>query len=516
MEDHVRGDALLLGGGPAPGTQLLEQRRGLRGHVVRDRCGLRRPGGPGPGRPLGLAAQHHLAPPAEHVVTAPGQLQGAVVALDGEQALGQQLAHDAAPLRLGQLRADAEHGQRVVPVLGHLGGAAAEQDVDHLAGPEPLAPLMPEPVHRGQELLGGDGPIPRLGRGLAGVAVAARPGVLAEVAEQLGPAAFDRLAQGQHRVQMGSLAAAVGQVPGRGLDQLALLDHVLQAVGQPRAGRQPVPPGPAGLLVVPLDRAGQVQVGHEAHVGLVDAHPERDRGHHDQAVLPQEAGLVPGPGEGVQPCVVGQRGDPVGGQELSRLLHRGPRQAVDDASLTRVFVADEVQQLTARLSLGHYPVVDVGAVEARHEMTRACQAEPVRDLGAGGLGGGSGQRDAGHLRPALVQPGQGQVVGAEVVPPLGHAVRLVDGEQRDRAPVEQRHGGLGAQPLRGQVEQVQVAGQERGLHLAPLGRFLGGIQEAGPDAERPHGVHLVLHQRDQRGDDHPGSAADQRGNLVAE
>ena len=181
-----------------------------------------------------------------------------------------------------------------------------------------------------------------------------------------------------------------------------------------------------------------------------------------------------------------------------------------------VFVADEVQQLTARLSLGHYPVVDVGAVKARHEMTRLLQAQPVRDLGAGGLGGGGGQRDAGHLGPALVQPGQGEVVGPEVVPPLGYAVRLVDGEQGHRAPVEQRHGGLGTQPLRGQVEQVQVAGQECGLHLAPLGRLLGRVQEAGPDAERPHGVHLVLHQRDEGGDDHPGAAADQRGNLVAE
>src|SRR5882762_5723676 len=39
--------------------------------------------------------------------------------------------------------------------------------------------------------------------------------------------------------------------------------------------------------------------------------------------------------------------------------------------------------------------------------------------------------------PALVQRGQREVDGPEVVAPLGNAVRLVDREQRNRAPVEQ-------------------------------------------------------------------------------
>ena len=42
-------------------------------------------------------------------------------------------------------------------------------------------------------------------------------------------------------------------------------------------------------------------------------------------------------------------------------------------------------------------------------------------------------------------------------------MRLVDGEQRDRAAVQQRGGRLDAQPLRGQVEQVEFAGDERAL-----------------------------------------------------
>ena len=54
---------------------------------------------------------------------------------------------------------------------------------------------------------------------------------------------------------------------------------------------------------------GQVEVGDEAHVGLVDAHAEGDRRHHHHAVLAQEAVLVPAPRVGVEPGVIGQRGD---------------------------------------------------------------------------------------------------------------------------------------------------------------------------------------------------------------
>ena len=134
--------------------------------------------------------------------------------------------------------------------------------------------------------------------------------------------------------------------------------------------------------------------------------------------------------------------------------------------------------------LRHDAVLDVGAVEARHEVTGVLQVQPVRDLGVGRLGGRRGQRDAGHVGPSLVQRGQGEVVGPEVVPPLGHAVRLVDGEQRDRAAVEQPQRGLDAQPFRRQVEQVQLAGEELGLDRAALVEVLRGVEEPGPYAER--------------------------------
>ena len=48
-------------------------------------------------------------------------------------------------------------------------------------------------------------------------------------------------------------------------------------------------------------------MGDEAHVGLVDAHAERDGGDHDDAVVAQEARLVRGPGARVEPGMVRQR-----------------------------------------------------------------------------------------------------------------------------------------------------------------------------------------------------------------
>ena len=115
-----------------------------------------------------------------------------------------------------------------------------------------------------------------------------------------------------------------------------------------------------------------------------------------------------------------------------------------------------------------------------------------------------------------MQHRQAQVVGPEVVTPLGHAVRLIDGEQRHRAAVEQPQGGLGPQPLRRQVEQVELAVQEGVLDPAALVGILRGVEEAGPHAEHGQRVHLVLHERDQRRDDHAGALAHQRGDLVAQ
>ena len=83
-----------------------------------------------------------------------------------------------------------------------------------------------------------------------------------------------------------------------GLGGLGILDHlaqagdVLQAIDHPGIGGQAVAAGAAGLLVIGFEALGQIEMGDEAHVGLVDAHAEGDGGDHDDAVFLEEAVLV--------------------------------------------------------------------------------------------------------------------------------------------------------------------------------------------------------------------------------
>src|SRR5690606_301019 len=129
----------------------------------------------------------------------------------------------------------------------------------------------------------------------ARIAVPARfIALLAEVGEDGLPTAAGRLAERQQRLQLLALhtfervaALAAGQHAG-------YLHHVLQAVRHEGVGRLAVAAGAARLLVVALEALGQVEVRHEANVGLVDAHAERDGGYHDHPVLAQETFLVAG------------------------------------------------------------------------------------------------------------------------------------------------------------------------------------------------------------------------------
>ena len=164
----------------------------------------------------------------------------------------------------------------------------------------------------------------------------------------------------------------------RAVDEPALLHDVAEPVHHPGVGGRTVAAGAAGLLVIALDALRQVEVRHEAHVGLVDAHAEGDgRDHHD-AVLALEACLPLGAGRGVEARVVGEGRDALGLQPLGRLVHALARQAVDDARLTGVRLADEGEQLRARVALVGDGVADVRAVEARHEHARTRRARAAR------------------------------------------------------------------------------------------------------------------------------------------
>jgi len=98
-----------------------------------------------------------------------------------------------------------------------------------------------------------------------------------------------------------------------------------------------------------------------------------------------------------------------------------------------VLGAQERQQLRPRVGFLDDTVADVRPVEAGHELARARQPQALHDFLARDAVGRRGERDARHAGKALMQLRQLHVLRAEVVAPLRHAVRLVDGEQRSCA-----------------------------------------------------------------------------------
>ena len=126
-----------------------------------------------------------------------------------------------------------------------------------------------------------------------------------------------------------------------------------------------------------------------------------------------------------------------------------------------------------------------------------------------------------HERPRAQHPGgvgEAEVVGAEVVPPLRDAVRLVHHEQAHPHPGHRLEEPGRREALRRHVQQAQLAGgrapQRRGVRRA----VALGVDERDPVAEPAGGqrLHLVLHQRHQRRDHHREVVAQQGGKLVAE
>jgi hypothetical protein len=179
------------------------------------------------------------------------------------------------------------------------------------------------------------------------------------------------------------------------------------------------------------------------------------------------------------------------------------RLAIDHAGLALVLALDKAQQLVGDVLFSAIRVADVGAVKAADEMLGRFQLQALDDVGARQRIGGGRQRCAAP-GIALVQHAQRAVFGAEVVSPLAHAMRLVDGEQRQLAlgmqVVEQTQKTWRVQPLGRGVEQGDVAALQAQLHLLRLVVAQGGVQIGGADAGLMQRADLVVHERDQRRD----------------
>ena len=173
------------------------------------------------------------------------------------------------------------------------------------------------------------------------------------------------------------------------------------------------------------------------------------------------------------------------------------------------------QKLCGLARLRRAGEVQVGAVEAGGEHFRVPHRQRGKYIVARARVGGGGERHPRYAGETLGQPGERAVFGAELVAPLADAMRLVDGDQGDVEPGQPLLRARAAQPLGRDIQKVKPAGIQLTADPALLVRLEFGMQRPGRHAQLAQGGHLVVHQGDQRADDHRSARTTQGGHLVA-
>ncbi len=169
-----------------------------------------------------------------------------------------------------------------------------------------------------------------------------------------------------------------------------------------------------------------------------------------------------------QPSVV-RRGLDAGLAQLPRhLLDPFPREGIDDSRLV-LAAGEKSHQLAEGLVLFHDGIADVGAIKAGEETGGILQPQAREDVATGLRVGGRGERDHRDLREDLAQDAELGVLGPEVVPPLGDAVRLVNGEEGDVEALDPVDETVGKKPLGRHVEELQLPRMQFGQDTARLG-----------------------------------------------
>ena len=178
--------------------------------------------------------------------------------------------------------------------------------------------------------------------------------------------------------------------------------------------------------------------------------------------------------------------------------------------------SNEARELALPVALHLHRQLDVGAVEAEHELPGPSAEQLLHDVVPRHFVGGRRQRRDRNAGEEIAQPAEVLVFGPEGRAPLRDAVGLVDGEEPDREAGERRQHALRHQPLWRQVEKPCPA-----LRRPAPGRDVGapvvrGVDAVGCHARQPERGHLVLHQGDQGGHHHREPVHDQGGDLEAE
>ena len=213
---------------------------------------------------------------------------------------------------------------------------------------------------------------------------------------------------------------------------------------------------------------------------------------------------------------------PAAAQERRDLVGGGDGQRVDDAGARQVAAGGRPARPAGAPAPGrrqHRQVQRLAVERAAQDQRRLAAAaggELLGDVGDDpGVGGGGGGQHRGAGRQLGEQRADAAVVGAEVVAPVGDAVRLVDDEQAGGRGQLGQDGVAEAgvvEPLGADQQHVDLAPGDRRRRPASQSSTLAELTVTARMPARCGGGDLVAHQRQQRADDdgRPGAAGPQQ------
>ncbi len=391
-----------------------------------------------------------------------------------------------------------------------LVGLGPREHVDEVAGSEPL--LRPQHGRQGFAHVGRR--IEQLRWLGAEVAIATGLRRLAEIGQQGHPTADLRLRQTEQRVEPPVIGGAHLGRGGALVDLAAAEADVVGPEQRQRIGGGAVATRAADLLIIALNRFRQVGMGDPADVGLVDAHPEGDRGDDDQAILALEPRFDDAAILGLHPGMVVAGRMPVLGERTGQRLGLGAGAAIDDPGLAPAG-GGEGQDLAPGRVFRLEGEGEVGAVEPVQEGLRLPLEQPRDDFGPGLRVGGGREGGEGHVQ-RFPQGADPEVVGAEIVAPLADAMGLVHRDERRVRALQHPLGRGGGEAFGRDVEQLQASLLDRLPDRLRLLLRVAGGERARLDSGLLQGTDLIAHQGDERGNNHRQPVAAERGQLETE
>ena len=304
----------------------------------------------------------------------------------------------------------------------------------------------------------------------------------------------------------------------RRLDEELVREPIRKCVQQVAVAVQAIATCTSCLLIVRLQRTRHRVVNHESHVRLVHAHAEAVRRDDDTRALGHEVVL-----HAPTPLVI-EAGVVRTGRNA--LIVEILREALDGLARRRVHDARAILQraqqihddcvLLAVALCGDHAVRQVRTIESRDDDLGVLQVQNARDVLSHHGRRRGGERDRGRIAEPLTHFADAAITGAEVVAPFADAVRLVDSEHRNTDCLQPLRCRTDIESLRRDVQHLDVAALRPHHAVTHLGAAQRAVDERRGNAAALERVDLVLHERDQRRDDHREPARDQRRHLVAE